>query len=157
MIVNTCGWDTDCNSGNVGCLLGIKNGLAAIDAGPDWRGPVAGRLYLPTAGGGRGITDAVIETYNIVNISRTLPGEEPLTEKDGARFHFELSGSVQGFQPDESIDSRGTVALENVEGHSQQGRRSLAIRYSHVAPGRVARVATPTFIPPEAISMANYI
>ena len=28
MIVNTCGWDTDCNSGNVGCLLGIKNGLA---------------------------------------------------------------------------------------------------------------------------------
>ena len=22
MIVNTCGWDTDCNSGNVGCLLG---------------------------------------------------------------------------------------------------------------------------------------
>ena len=23
MIVNTCGWDTDCNSGNVGCLMGI--------------------------------------------------------------------------------------------------------------------------------------
>ncbi len=30
MIVNTCGWDTDCNSGNVGCLLGIKHGLAAL-------------------------------------------------------------------------------------------------------------------------------
>ena len=43
MIVNTCGWDTDCNSGNVGCLLGIKNGLAGLDAGPDWRGPVADR------------------------------------------------------------------------------------------------------------------
>jgi ADP-ribosylglycohydrolase len=28
MIVNTSGWDTDCNSGNLGCLLGIKNGLA---------------------------------------------------------------------------------------------------------------------------------
>ncbi|MDG2071942.1 MAG: ADP-ribosylglycohydrolase family protein, partial [Pseudomonadales bacterium] len=26
-IINTCGWDTDCNSGNVGCLMGIKNGL----------------------------------------------------------------------------------------------------------------------------------
>ena len=35
MIVNTCGWDTDCNSGNVGCLLGIKNGLPGIDAGSD--------------------------------------------------------------------------------------------------------------------------
>ncbi|NLY52908.1 MAG: ADP-ribosylglycohydrolase family protein, partial [Firmicutes bacterium] len=31
MIVNTSGWDTDCNSGNVGCLLGIKNGLEGID------------------------------------------------------------------------------------------------------------------------------
>ena len=63
MIVNTCGWDTDCNSGNVGCLMGIKNGLAGIEAGPDWRGPVADRLYLPTADGGRAITDAVRETY----------------------------------------------------------------------------------------------
>jgi hypothetical protein len=33
MIVNTSGWDTDCNSGNVGCLLGIENGLATINAG----------------------------------------------------------------------------------------------------------------------------
>ena len=58
MIVNTSGWDTDCNSGNVGCLLGIKNGLEGIDSGPDFRTPVADRLYLPTADGGRVITDA---------------------------------------------------------------------------------------------------
>ena len=52
-IVNTAGWDTDCNSGNVGCLMGIKEGLDGIAAGPDYRGPVADRLYLPTADGGR--------------------------------------------------------------------------------------------------------
>ena len=52
LIVNTAGWDTDCNSGNVGCLLGIKNGLAGIDAGPDWRAPVADRMYISTADGG---------------------------------------------------------------------------------------------------------
>src|SRR5829696_1028776 len=156
MIVNTCGWDTDCNSGNVGCLLGIKNGLAGIDVGPDWRGPVADRMYIPTADGGRAITDAVIETYSIVNIGRALTGEKPVVPKDGARFHFELPGSVQGFQPDEDIDSKGTVMLENVEGYSERGRRSLAIRYEHVAPGRVARITTPTFIPPEAIDMSDY-
>ena len=78
MIVNTCGWDTDCNSGNVGCILGIRNGLAGIDAGPDWRGPIADRIYLPTADGGRCITDAVRETYRIVNIGRALVGEEPI-------------------------------------------------------------------------------
>src|SRR6185436_17660540 len=57
-IVNTCGWDTDCNSGNVGCLLGIRSGLAGLDGGLDWRGPVADRMFLPTADGGRAITDA---------------------------------------------------------------------------------------------------
>jgi ADP-ribosylglycohydrolase len=156
MIVNTCGWDTDCNSGNVGCLLGIKNGLAGIDVGPDWRGPVVDRMYIPTADGGRTITDAVTETYNIVNIGRALAGEAPVAPKDGARFHFELPGSVQGFQPDADIDARGTATLANVGGHSEGGQRSLAIRYAHIAPGRVARITTPTFIPPEAIDMVDY-
>ena len=156
MIVNTSGWDTDCNSGNVGCILGIKNGLAATDSGPDWRGPVADRMYLPTADGGRAITDAVIETYHLVNVGRVLSGMEPVAPKDGARFHFELPGSVQGFQPDEDRDSGGVVTVQNVEGHSEAGSRSLALRYQHLAPGRVARVSTPTFVPPEAMDMPDY-
>ena len=156
MIVNTSGWDTDCNSGNVGCLLGIKNGLGAIDAGPDWRGPVADRLYLPTADGGRSITDAVTEAYNIVNIGLALAGKEPVAPKNGARFHFELPGSVQGFRPDDDINSRAALTLENVEGYSEAGRRSLALRYRHLAPGLAARVSTPTFVPPEAIDMTSY-
>ncbi len=98
MVCNTSGWDTDCNSGNLGCLLGIKNGLAGIDTGPDWRGPFADRLYLPTADGGRAITDAVTETFHVVNAGRALAGEAPLKPKDGARFHFELPGSMQGFE-----------------------------------------------------------
>jgi len=151
MIVNTCGWDTDCNSANVGCLMGIKNGLAGIEAGPDWRGPVADRLYMPTADGGRAISDAVAETYHIVNIGRALAGKAPVAPKNGARFHFELPGAVQGFQAEDSIESCGAVTLENVVGHSRRGERSLALRYHHLAPGRVARVATPTFIPSLAV------
>jgi ADP-ribosylglycohydrolase len=147
MIVNTCGWDTDCNSGNVGCLMGIKNGLAGIESGPDWRGPVADRLYMPTADSGRAISDAVAETYHIVNIGHALAGEAPVAPKGGARFHFELPGAVQGFRVEDSVESRGTVALENVAGHSRRGERSLALRYHHLAPGRVGRVATATFIP----------
>lgn len=151
-IVNTSGWDTDCNSGNVGCLMGIKNGLAGIDAGPDWRGPVADRLYLPTADGGQSINDAVTTSYQVVNIGRALAGQEPVAPKNGARFHFELPGAVQGFQPDDSVETRGTVTLENVRGHSQHGDRSLAIHYHRIAPGRVARVETGTFIPSKEIA-----
>lgn len=147
MIVNTSGWDTDCNSGNVGCIQGIRLGLAAFDTGPDWRAPIADRLYLPTADGGRAITDALTETYHIVHIGRTLAGEIPETPKQNARFHFSLPGSVQGFSSEDSPDANGTTSLAWVPDHSRYGDGSLAIRYRGIAPGRVGRVTTPTFIP----------
>lgn len=151
MIVNTCGWDTDCNSGNVGCLLGVKNGLAGIDhGGPDWRTPVADRLYLATADGGHAITDALTEAYQIANIGRALGDQPPVAPKGGARFHFEAPGAVQGFQAEESAEVRGVVTVTNVTGQSQSGTRSLALHYHGLAPGRRARVATPTFIPSRA-------
>ena len=156
MIVNTSGWDTDCNSGNVGCLMGIKGGLAGIDAGPDWRGPVADRLYLPTADGGRAISDAVRETYAIANIGRALAGQAPLAPKGGARFHFELPGSVQGFQCDDTPESCGTIAISNVAGHSLSGKRSLALHYGGLAPGRSGRASTLTFIPAAELNLRTY-
>ena len=138
MIVNTGGWDTDCNSGNLGCLLGIKNGLAGLEAGPDWRGPVADRLFLPTADGGRAITDAATEALHIANAARRMRALDPIRPKDGARFHFHLPGSVQGFQAEPGV----TAEVSNPDGR-------LCIRYHHVAPGTPVRVATPTFIPAE--------
>lgn len=153
MITNTSGWDTDCNSGNVGCLLGIKNGLAGLAGGPDWRGPVADRLFLPTADGGRAISDAVHETYQVVNIARALQGQTPVAPKYGARFHWDLPGSVQGWQP---IGAGTTVTLENAEGHSQNGQHSLRVRFEDLAPEGAAWVGTPTFVPPEALKMGGY-
>ena len=150
-IVNTAGWDTDCNSGNLGCLLGIRNGLAALEAVPALREPVADRLYLATADGGRGISDAAIEAYHVVNGGRALAGLDPLVAKGGARFHFELPGSVQGFRAEDT-----SVAIENVDGHSRLGRRSLALRYRG-GPGVSARISSPTFIPPDIVSETHYL
>ncbi len=152
MMVNTAGWDTDCNSGNVGCLLGIKNGLATLEGSTDWRGPVADRLFLPTAEGGSAISDALIETYKVVNIGRALAGDKPIHPKNGARFHFEMPGSVQGFQ----AKLGDKLRLENVAGHSATGMRSLAFHYHDLATGEIVRASTPTFIPPEAIDMKGY-
>ena len=156
MITNTSGWDTDCNSANVGCIMGIKGGLEGINRGPDWRGPVADRLYLPTADGGRGVYDAVQQTYDLVNLGRKLAGQPPLHPKQGARFHFELVGSVQGFVAEEGPETSGILTLRNAEGYYMLSTRSLAFDYSHLAAGRLARAATATFIPPEAIDMPHY-
>jgi ADP-ribosylglycohydrolase len=152
MITNTSGWDTDCNSGNIGCLMGIKLGLKGIDAsasagaGADFRGPVADRLYLPTADGGSAITDAVEQTYRIANIGRALAGEPTLSPKEGARFHFSLPGSVQGF----IAEDPGLLSVANAPG------QGLALRYHNLDTARPARVATATFITPEAAKMGGY-
>lgn len=153
MIANTCGWDTDCNSGNAGCLLGIKNGLAGIAGGPDWRGPLADRLLLPTADGGEVITDAVQQAYRIINAGRSLAGEPLLQPKDGARFHFELPGSVQGFQPDRGP---GLLHIDNHPGHSRSGTHSLALSFSRTEPVIPVRAGTATFISPGDFEMSSY-
>ena len=151
-VVNTSGFDSDCNSGNVGCIMGVKQGLAGLDAGPDWRGPVADRLYLPTADGGNSISDAVSESYKLVNIGRGMRGLPPLAPKNGARYHFSLPGSVQGFESETGRESKYAAIIENVAGHSALGERSLAIRYRRLATGRLARVAALTFIPSKEIA-----
>ena len=154
MICNTCGWDTDCNAGNVGCLMGIKNGLEGINEGPDWRGPVADRLYLPTADGGRAISDAVTEAFKIINIGRALQKLPPLKPKNGARYHFEMPGSLQGFHVDD--ECLNTTSIVNVTGKSQLGEHSLAIHCHHLAPGITSLAGVYTFLPPEALIMPNY-
>lgn len=148
MVCNTCGWDTDCNSGNLGCLLGIRNGLSAFE-GVDWRGPVADRMYLPTMDGGRCVTDAVTEAFHIANTGRALGGLPPERPKAGARFHFEMPGSVQGFRAMTS-----NVQIENISGHSQSGTRSLGIWLRPSV--EAARVTTATFVLPEDIDMPGY-
>ena len=153
MIVNTGGWDTDCNSANVGCIMGIRNGLAGIGPEPDWRGPVADRLFLPTADGGRAVSDAGTEAVHVINAGRALAGEPPLLPKGGARYHFEFPGSVQGFRIEEVDDGAGEAALENVAGAGEKGGRALALRLA--GPGPV-RAGTDTFISPEAAKMPGY-
>ncbi|MCW8129320.1 MAG: ADP-ribosylglycohydrolase family protein [Planctomycetota bacterium] len=156
MIANTAGWDTDCNSGNVGAIMGVKNGLAGIDAGPDWRGPVADRLFLPTADGGRCVSDAVRETYEIVRAGCALAGEAAPRPKQGARYHFELPGSVQGFRFDDAPECKCAGTVWNAEGHSAAGSRSLAIGFAQLAPGRMARAKVETFLSPEGAKMPGY-
>ena len=147
MIVNTCGWDTDCNSGNVGCIMGIKNGLAGLETGPDWRGPVADRMFLPTADGGSAITDALTED---ATRSSTWPapcaGWSQSHPKNGARFHFSLPGAVQGFREEDSIlQGNADAGKRSPAGNGAAGAGSALSQHGDRARG--ARGAD-TFIPP---------
>jgi hypothetical protein len=157
-IVNTAGWDTDCNAGNVGCLFGIRTGLAGIDAGPDFRTPIADRMYVSTAEGGGSITDAVIEAQSLIATGHILAGSsQTVALKPGARFNFNFPGSLQGFAAKTGSPAYLHQAeIRNVPGHSRDGERSLAVNFRRLAPGRVARIATPTFFDRDVFTMPIY-
>ncbi|WP_417580940.1 ADP-ribosylglycohydrolase family protein [Pelagibacterium sp.] len=150
MIINTSGWDTDCNAGNLGCLQGIMLGLEGIDAGPDWRGPVADRLYLSTADGGRGLGDAAQMTLWLESLALRLAGapQKP-APKNGAQFHFSLPASVQGFMAGGTLRNCGDVAVSGTGS-------ALAVDLVTMSPGRSAYVGTPVFIPPSMIGHSWY-
>ncbi len=159
LIANTAGWDTDCNAGNVGCLMGIRLGLAGLDRGTDWRGPLADRAILSSADGGGAITDAVQVAERLVRTGRRLAGEAVrAAPKEGARFHFSHPGSVQGFtaRPSTASAEVGETAdaeLLNVA-DGRDGTRRLAIRW--LRRGRTWFATTPTFMPADVDRMRTY-
>ena len=156
MIVNTSGWDTDCNSGNVGCILGIKNGLEGIDRGPDWRTPIKDLMYCPTANGGQTMTDALTESYKIINIAKEMNGEKKTMPKNRARFHFEMPGSVQGWQADSKNNLNSLTAVSNEEGNSRMGNRSLKIAYNNVSSEVNSVAYVDTFFPEETKNLEGH-
>src|SRR5262249_54771883 len=81
----------------------------------------------------------------------------PAVAKHGARFNFSFPGSLQGFAVKTgAVAHLQQVNIANVEGHSRYGERSLAIEFRRLAPGRVARVATPTFFDKDVFTMPIY-
>lgn len=150
MVVNTSGWDTDCNSGNVGCILGVLGGLAGLESGSDFRGPVADGLLLPTADGGRCVSDALAEADRLVSAAYKMRGSDWQTPKNGAKFHFSLPGSTQGWTANESPGFAGALIVEN------SGQGSLSIKSKDLAMGRPGLASTPTFATKEQLGTKGY-
>ncbi|KAG6365619.1 hypothetical protein INS49_007230 [Diaporthe citri] len=142
-IVNTCGWDTDCNSGNLACLVAIMHGLPCFEGGPDWRGPLADRVLISSANGGYSINNAARLAYDTANLGHRLAGHKPLTlPKNGAQYHFTLPGSVQGFT------AHPAKAATVTQSHDCRGRTSLAIRLTGLTPtSDPIAIMTDTFHP----------
>ncbi len=151
-IAVSSGWDTDCNAGNLGCLNGIRLGLTALESGPDFRGPVADRMYAVSADGGECLTDAVIETRRIRRAAALLSGRNYVAPS--TRFAVEYPGSVQGFQPCPLHE--GAQAVISVGNSNTTGSESgLEIRYEALAQGVTGSLSVHTFIDPTPRSKAE--
>ena len=155
-IVVTSGWDTDCNGGNVGCIMGILTGLDGIGAGRDWRSAFADACFIPSANPGGGISDAVSIAYDIINYRLRYEGLTPLNPKNGSRYHFEMPGALQGFFVDKDNSILHDLKIFNVSENSRYGLHALCIKYSSKVRNDNARIGVYTYIPPHAKKMVNY-
>ena len=115
VIINTAGWDTDCNAANVGSVMGLICGLDGINKDYDYQTPFADRVLMPTAEGSRGTSDALLEAHYIAAMGRRCM-EWPALEapKDGAWLHFSQPGAFHGLRP-ENLD---TAKLSNTSGEA---------------------------------------
>lgn len=141
-IINTAGWDTDCNAANVGSVMGVKVGLEGINSEYDFQTPMADRIILPTAEGSRHVSDCLLESGYIARIGRKIMGWDPIiTPKDGAWHHFSQQGSQHGYMVENSCDKvKGTAELNNIINNDT---RMLEIKFYEATSNHPVRVSTP--------------
>ena len=155
MIATSAGWDTDCNSGNVGCLNGIRLGLEGFKKGTDLRKPVADRMYVVSADSGSCISDAVLETRKVYRAAAALAGEEVEIPKE--RFAFEYPGAVQGVMPyDKNVEEQVLTNIENA--YDTTGEFGCKLEYKGLGAGVHASAAIDTFIDlkPKGVEGTSY-
>lgn len=143
MIACSAGWDTDCNSGNVGCLNGIRLGLKGFKQSTDLRKAVADRLYVVTSDGGSCISDAVLEARKIIKAACRLE-YEPVDFPE-ERLAFEYPGAVQGVIPyDKNTEEQVLCGIDNP--YEETGEYGCRLSYRGLGPGVHATACIDTFI-----------
>jgi len=97
LIVNTAGWDTDCNAANVGTVMGVLCGIDGINKKVNFQSFFHDRLLIPTADGSDAVSDVLTEAFKIAKVGAKIMGytDTSETKKD---FHFGLKGSYHGFR-----------------------------------------------------------
>ncbi len=101
-IATMCGWDTDCNAGNVGTILGVAGGLAGVE--DKYRLPMDDFFVCSSAAGSLNIVDLPSFAHFLVALGRREAGSA--SDKDLAliqgstdiRFDFDFPGSTHGFR-----------------------------------------------------------
>ncbi|MBN1319102.1 MAG: ADP-ribosylglycohydrolase family protein [Anaerolineales bacterium] len=146
-ITNMAGWDTDCNVGNVGAIMGVAVGLNGIN--DRWRKPINDTLVTAGIIGVRNLTDLPSCAELIANLGRTIAGEKPHPRRP--HYNFDLPGSTHGFQHSGKLGS--VLNLQQVSDVENGGRLKIILR--KLKKKGAIRLFTETYLHLERLS-ANY-
>lgn len=135
-IATMCGWDTDCNAGNVGTIAGVLGGLESLPA--RYRDPINDAIVLSGLPGSLNILDIPTFSRVLASIGFKLAGEIPpdsireaLERGNGEKayyFDFALPGSTHGFRVSDPVP----FAVAGRRDKENSGQGCLEFRYERV-------------------------
>lgn len=146
-ICNMCGWDTDCNVGNVATIMGVLCGIEAI-GWEKWRKPVNDTFAVSCVLGCLNTMDVPWCVAYLADLAYRMAGEEvPEAWKKYIRpneqyDHFKLPGSTHGYCvfPEPGCTSE-TLCVNS-------GAGSLKAGVTRLNPGAAFRVGKRTYLHP---------
>lgn len=120
-----CGWDTDCNVGNVATILGVMKGLEGIDY-EKWLAPINDGFAGSSVMGCLNYMDAPWCARYLDDLARRLAGEETLGFDPDARIYdFEMPMSTHSFEGEGAALKNAGGCLEcSAEGRGRVFRRT---------------------------------
>lgn len=166
-ICNCCGWDTDCNVGNVATIMGVRNGLSGIDA-QKWRKPINDFLACSSVIGSLNIMDIPYAALYIAKSAAVLAGEElPQPYRDIMEHridscHFEYPGSTHAIRVrTEHLHTsdyypQAEYTLQNTAESAASGQRSLKVTANRMQPGENIFIYKKTYYRPADFHDSRY-
>lgn len=137
-IATMCGWDTDCNAGNVGTIAGVLSGIGAIPA--HYRDPIGDSIVLSGLPASLNIVDLptwsrVLASIGYRRVGEPVPAEiaEALAQGDGERalhFDFGLPGSTHGMRVSDPVQF--SAVHRDVPSADGATRGALEFRFERV-------------------------
>ena len=150
-ICASCGWDTDCNAGNVGTIVGVLVGTEGI--ADKWRRPINDFLACSSVVGSLNLLDLSFCAATTARLAYRLAGATPETHPvfDGAAdaCHFEFAGSTHAMyaeaQGDGELGWRCDCSVENSADRAHTGSRSLKVTAKTPLAGQPVRCVRQTY------------
>ncbi|MEW5718572.1 MAG: ADP-ribosylglycohydrolase family protein [Chloroflexota bacterium] len=142
-IATNAGWDTDCNAGNVGAIVGVAVGLDGIDA--RWRAAMNDALVGASVSGAHNWMTIPGCADLFCRLGEQIAGRATDAQP---RLHFKYPGATQGFL----AEARGAEVLDL----RQVAPGALQATVRDLRKKGEARVFVKTYVRPAELSANSY-
>ncbi|MGM1046384.1 MAG: ADP-ribosylglycohydrolase family protein [Bacillota bacterium] len=156
-IASMCGWDTDCNAGNVGTILGVFGGLDGIPE--HYRKPINDFIVASSVSGYLNLVDFPTFARELALLGYRINGEKAPEEliqrvKPGEiYFDFDLPGSTHGFRTNNHFK---TPVVRHSNKYVCDGRGSLEVVFDRLVEGDNSKIYYKPFYRREEFNDEKY-